>query len=314
MDLTGQATELLRTADACHDEDPPRGAELLRQIDADALNPGQRPLFAFLLNHVLGEKLGLHAEAWTRMRAVLAASGDEAALPLLRHAGVAARQAGDQAAEQGLVARLAAVTQVDTPRAAELIVLAAAGFEIPRLPGEAAARVALAALAPLERHTAWREASGLDGAAAAMTNNIASDLAERPVAELALPPLREAMARAAEWSQSFWHRAGQWVNHARAHYLRAFVANALGDATTAESQARAGLVLLTNFDTEGHEKVDEAFLRSELSHALTRLGRAVDAQVERAQADATIEAVNEEGITRWYRSRVARQQALDAAA
>lgn len=313
MDPTAQATELLQAANACHDEDPTRGAELLRRIDAEALNPGQRPLLAFLLNHVLGEKLGQCAEAWTRVQAVLAASGDEATLPLLRHAGAAARLAGDEAAELGLVARLAAVAKVEAPRAAELIVLAAAGFEIPRLPGEAAARVALAALAPLDQHAAWREAGGLDGAAAVMTNNIASDLAERPVAELGLAPLREAMARAAGWSQSFWHRAGQWVNHERAHYLRAFVANALGDAATAESQARAGLVLLTNFDTQGQEKVDEAFLRSELAHALARLGRPADAQVERAQADAAIEAVNEEGITRWYRSRVARQLALDAA-
>lgn len=314
MDLTAQATELLQAADACHDEDPLRGAELLRQIAADALNPGQRPLFAFLLVHVLGEKLGQYAEAWARVQAVLAASGDEATLPLLRHAGAAARLAGDHAAESSIVIRLATVAKVEAPRAAELVVLAAAAFEIPRLPGEPAARVALAALAPLGRHAAWREAGGLDGAAAVMTNNIASELAERPVAELGLTPLREAMACAAEWSQSFWHRAGQWVHHERAHYLRALVANALGDAATAESQARAGLVLLANFDTEGREKVDEAFLRSELAHALARLGRPADAQVERAQADATIEAVDEEGITRWYRDRVARQQALDAAA
>lgn len=310
MDPT-QATELLETANACHDDDPIRGGELLRQIDTDALNPGQRPLFAFLLNHVLGEKLGEPAEAWARMQVVLAACGEEATLPLLRHAGAAARLAGDHAAEAGLGARLAEVAKVEASRAAELIVLAAAAFEIPRLPGEAAAKVALAALAPLDQHPAWREAGGLDGQAAAMTSNIASELAERPVAELGLAPLREAMVRAAEWSQSFWQRAGRWVNHERAHYLRALVANALGDAATAESQARAGLVLLTNFDTAGQEKVDEAFLRSELAHALARLRRPADAQVERAQADAAIEAFNDAGITEWYRNRVARQQAMN---
>lgn len=314
MDPSAQATELLQSANACHDAEPARGAELLRQIDADALNPGQRPLYAFLLNHVLGEKLGEHSEAWSRQQLVLAACGEEAPLLVLRHAGVAARLAGDAAGEVRIAARLAEVAGAAPARAAELLVLAAAGFEMPRLNGEAAARVALAAMARLEHEPAWRDASGLDAAAAVATNNIASDLLERPVAELGLAPLREAMAQAAGWSQAFWHRAGQWVQHERAHYLRALVANALGDAAAAESQARAGLVLLANFDSRHEEKVDEAFLRSELSHALARLGRSVDAQVERAQADAIVEAVNEVDISNWYRSRVARQQALDAGA
>ena len=171
----------------------------------------------------------------------------------------------------------------------------------------------LAALAPLAGE-AWQQPGALDGATAVMTNNLASDLVERPVTELGSESLRAAMGQAAEWSQVFWHRAGQWVNHARAHYLRAMVANALGDAAQAELQARAGLVLLASFDHGRQETVDQAFLLSELAHALARQGRRAESEVERAQADALAEAFDDPGLDRWYRGRVARQAALDAAA
>jgi hypothetical protein len=311
MDPIAKATELLQAADACHDDDPVQAAGLLRQIDADALNPAQRPRFAYLLNHVLGEKQGLHAEVWLRQQAVLAACRDEVTLPVLRHAGAAARLAGDLGGADHVAARLAGIAQVDRAMAADLLQLTAASFEVPRLEGEAAARAALTALALLTQPT-WRTANALDAAAAAMVNNIASNLVERPLPELSIPSLRQAMAQGAELAQELWHRGGQWVQHERAHYLRALAANALGDAATAEAQARAGLVLLANFDSAGNEKVDEAFLRSELAHALVQLGRPADAQVERTLADATIEALADAGISEWYRSTVARQQALAA--
>lgn len=307
------ADECLQAADACHDEDPPRGAMLLRRIEPTALDESQRPLYAYLLNHVLTEKLGQPIEAWQRQRALLEAAGPQAPLPLLRHAAAAASLAGDAPAEDRLTARLAGVAGVGPAQAAELVGLAAASFRVPSLPGDAAGEAAMAALAPL-RGLAWQRAGGLDAAAGALTNNIANDLAERPLADLRSPPLRMAMAEAATLAQGFWQRAGQWVQHERAHYLRALVANALGDAVEAELQARAGLVLLENFDHEQQERVDQAFLRSELAHALQRLGRPADAQVERAQAEALIEALDEEPISAWHARRMARQAALDAAA
>ena len=312
MDAIALATERLQAADACHDEDPPRGAALLREIDPAALDAGQRPLYAFLLNHVLTEKLGQPAEAWQRQQALLAAAGAETPLPLLRHAGAAAHLAGDLAGETRLTVRLADVAAVPLVQAAELVALAAASFELPSQRGSAAGEAALVALAPLHT-TAWQHASGLDAAAGALTNNIASDLAERPPAELAMAPLRDALAQAATLAQGLWQRAGQWVQHERAHYLRALAANALGDSAEAESQARAGLVLIANFDREGQETVDRAFLLSELAHALARQGRTAEAQVERAQADAIAEAFDDAGLVSWYRQRAARQAALDQA-
>jgi len=312
-DAKALAAECLQAADACHDEDPPRGAMLLRRIDPAALDASQRPLYAFLLNHVLSEKLGQHREAWQSQQALLDAAGPQAPLPLLRHAAAAARLAGDAAGEDRLTARLAAAAGVGPAQASDLVELAAASFRVPSLQADAAGEAAMAALAAL-RGVAWQRPSGLDAAAAALTSNMASDLGERPVQELRSTPLRLAMAEAATLAQGFWHRAGQWVQHERAHYLRALVANALGDTSEAELQARAGLVLLENFDQEQQERVDQAFLRSELAHAMARQGRAADAQVERAQADALVEALDDEEISAWYRRRLARQAALDTAA
>lgn len=311
-DARSRASAWLQAANDCHDDDPARGAALLRRIDPAVLDPGQRPLYGSLLNHVLAEKLGAAAEAWQRQQALLAAAGSELPMPLLRHAAAAARLAGDAAAEDGLTARLATAGGVGPAQASELVGLAAASCTVPRLAGAAAGKAALSALAPL-RGPAWQRASGLDAAAAVATNNLASDLAERPLPELAAGPLRRAMAEAAELSQAFWHRAGQWVHHERAHYLRALVANALGDVPTAEAQARAGLVLLENHDPGGQENVDQAFLRLELAHALARRGEAAEARVERGLADAQAEAFDDPGLTRWYQARVARQAALGAA-
>jgi hypothetical protein len=312
MDAIALAAERLQAADACHDEDPARGAALLREIDPAALDAGQRPRYAFLLNHVLAEKMGQAGEAWQRQQALLAAAGSETPLPLLRHAGAAAHLAGDLAGATRLTARVADVAAVPLIQAAELMALAAASFEVPGLHGDAAGEAALAALAPL--HDApWQRATGLDAAAGALANNIASDLAERPLAELASPPLRDALAQAATLAQGLWHRAGQWVHHERAHYLCALAANALGQPAEAESQARAGLVLIANFDRDGQESVDRAFLLSELAQALAREGRLAEAEVERAQADALADAFDDPALVSWYRRRVARQAELDQA-
>ena len=304
----------LQAADACHDADPARGAALLREIDPGALDPGQRPLYAFLLNHVLTEKLRLPGEAWQLQQALLAVAGPAAPTPLLRHAGAAARLAGDMAGEARVAGQLAASAQASPAQASELLALAAATFSVPGQEGDAAGRAALEGLRPLHG-AAWQQASGLDAGAAALASNLASGLAEeRTPAELQSALVREAASEAVAMAQAFWQRAGQWVHHERAHYLRALVANALGDSTLAAQQARAGLALLDNHDTENAESVDRAFLQLELSHALARQGQAAEASLARAQADALANAFGDSGLTDWFNGRVARQAALDAAA
>ncbi|MBI5268635.1 MAG: hypothetical protein HY856_03060 [Burkholderiales bacterium] len=308
-----RAAVLLQTADACHDDDPPRAAGLLQSLDFAELDAGQRPRVAFLLTHVFAERLGQPGEAWRLQQALLATCGPEAPLPLLRHAAAAARLAGDGAGEAALTSRLADTAGVPPGQAADLVTLAATVFGLSRLHAAQAGEAALAALAPLHG-PAWQSPSALDGPAAALTNNLASELAERPLPELDVPAVRRAMDEGARLAQGFWHRAGQWVQHERAHYLRALVANALGESAMAAEQASAGLVLLANHDTDGQQRVDEAFLRSELAHALSRLGRGADASVERGMADALADAFDDAELVAWYRRRLARQVALDAMA
>jgi hypothetical protein len=313
MDPT-TATARLQAANASHDRDPVRGAALLREIAPAALDPGQRPLYALLLNHVLAEKLHLPAEAWQRQQALLAVAGQAPPMPLLRHAGAAARLAGDTVGESRLGALLAASAGTSPAQAGELLALAAASFTVPGLAGDEAGLAALEGLRPL-RGAAWQQASGLDAAAAALANNLASGLAEeRTPAELRLPAVREAAAEAAALAQAVWQRAGHWVQHERAHYLRALVANALGDATLAAQQAHAGLALLDNHDTEHAQSVDRAFLQLELSHALARQGQAAEASVARTQADTLADAFDDSSLTDWFKGRVTRQAELDAAA
>ena len=45
---------LLDEADACHDDEPARAADMLRRIDPSALPADRLPVLAFLFNHLLG--------------------------------------------------------------------------------------------------------------------------------------------------------------------------------------------------------------------------------------------------------------------
>ena len=172
-------------ADACHDADPPRAAALLAVIDAAALEAGERPLYAFLLNHVLGEKLGDWAQAQHRQDAMLAAAGEAAPPVLWRQAAVAATLAGEAGAARQAIAGLARAAGVTDLQAQELVQLAAAGFQVPRCDAEAAAALAMQALRALDAPH-WHTASVLDTPAAASCNNLAAHLSERPVARASI--------------------------------------------------------------------------------------------------------------------------------
>jgi len=303
------ASESLNAANDCHDDDPARGAALLRGIDAAALKADDWPLYAFLLNHVLIEKLGLPAEANERQHRLLAVAGETPAPVLLRQAAVSALLAGDSVAELAHAAEFGAATSVSTAQAVELVQLAAAALRVPGLGATAAGRLALDALAPLAA-AHWQQTSALDTAAAAQCNNIAGSLAERPLADLADATLREAVERTADWSQVFWQRAGTWVNHERACYLRALVAGALGEAEAARAHARAGLALLDTHDDAQEQSVDRAFLEMEHAFACERLGRAEEAAAAHARADALEADFNDAGLTAWYRQRIERNRLL----
>lgn len=299
----------LAEADACHDADPARAAALLAGIDAAGLEAGERPHFAFLLNHVLGEKLGDWAQARHRQSALLAAA-DEAAPPVLwRQAAVAAMLAGELDAARRAVVGLARAAGVGEPQAQELLQLAAAVFQAPSRDAEPAAALAMHALQALDAPH-WLSASALDTQAAAACNNLAAHLSERPVDELRSAALREAALRAALCSQRLWQRAGDWVNRERACYGVAVAAGAAGDAAAQLEAASDGLALLDRHDTAAEQTVDRAFLELERAHALQRLGRHGEANAARANADALAAAFEDASLTDWYRGRVERHRQL----
>ena len=301
---------LLAQADAIHDDDPPRALEILRRLDLATLSAGRLARLSFLLDHVLGEKFGLWGEALAGQRAVVRCAGVQATAGIFRHAAIAARIVGDTPLARSWTQALAASSDAPLAKAQALVTLGAAGFSVSHHGAEAAGRLALQALHPLAALQA-APGDGLDAAFGAVTNNLASELLERPMDDLAQPELRTALQLAAEHSLRFWQRAGTWVNRERAHYLGAMVANALGEGAAGAAHARSGLALLEAHDQAGEETVDRAFLELELA-----MGQRLADQPGRAEALARALALaarfGEAGLDRWFTDRQTRNEALAA--
>lgn len=315
MKIKTMSTDLqhLDQANACHDDEPSRGAELLHAIDAAQLPPDRRPNLAFLLNHVLGEKLNRWDEALRLQQRVIAAAQPAPALVLWRQAATAARLADDAAATRDTTAAFAQASGAPLDRCAELLQLSAAMFRVPGLDAEQAGKEVLAALAPLAL-PGWQADSALDASVAACTSNIASGLLDRPATALRQGAARAALVGSAEQSQRFWLRAGTWVQHERAFYTRAMVSNTLGEAAFARAHAQAALALIGAHAADHPEDVDRAFIELERWHACTRSGLATEAAEARDNADTLAAQFNDAGLTEWFAQREKTLGALPPAA
>lgn len=302
-------TDLLNEANACHDADVPRGAALLRRIAPAALPTDKLPTYAFLLNHVLGEKLGAWPEALQRQQQLWTLPSPPSVL--WRQTGAAASAAGDEAVLHRAVAAYAEANAVPVAQAFDIIALSAAMYLTPASGALEAARLTMAAIAPFAE-AAWGEACPVDAAAATCLNNIASGLQDRPLTDLRVPELRAALQASAELAYRFWLRAGTWVNAERALYLLAMVGNALGDGAAARAHALAALALLDAHDTEHAEDVDRAFVELERAQACRALGLIDEAAVAAAQSNTLATAFGDAGLTAWFDSRRARLALLPA--
>ncbi len=299
---------LLAQIDALHDDEPQQALEQLRALDISTLSTSRLQRLSFLLDHVFGEKFDLWPEALERQRALVQQAGAHATPAIFRQAAIAAQVAGNVNLTRLWTQALAASADAPLAKARALVSLGAVGFSASRLGAESAGRLTLQALQPLAALHAT-PGNGLDAAFGAVTNNLASDLLERPLDDLAQPDLRTALQLTAEHAQRFWQRAGTWVNRERAHYLCAMAANALGCGTDGVAQARAGLALLDEFDHDGNENVDRAFLELELAMGL-RLSEQTGRAEALARALALAARFGQAWLDRWFADRGARNEAL----
>ena len=299
--------QLLDEAEACHDADPDRGAALIRRIDPAALPGARLPGLAFLLNHVLGEKLGAWAEAHAMFASLLRTAEGEAMPPALwRQAAAAAGLAGDDAAEARCAEALAQATGATAGQVGDVVAFTQTMFRVPGLPAADAA-TAVSDVLPRFAVPGWQDqATPLDAAAAGCANNIASGLIERSAPDLQDPALRRATEAAAQLAERLWQRAGTWVQHERAAYLRALVANAFSEAAQARGHALRALAMIDANDTDHAEDVDRAFLLLEQSRACRALSQGDEARSALAAADALAAQFGDPGLDDWY----ARQRAV----
>ncbi|MEO8125426.1 MAG: hypothetical protein ABI633_15360, partial [Burkholderiales bacterium] len=241
----GTAITRLDDANACHDDDPDRAAVLLRCLDPAQLPAERLPGLAFLLNHVLGEKFDAWGEAHLRHAHLLNAAGAAPVAVLWRQAAAAAQAAGEASDAQRLTASLADAVGASPQMALDVVGLTVAMYRVPKLTHQAAADCTQQALSALrDDAAAWQRPGPFDATVAMCANNIASNLVERPQDELMYAPLRAALQDAAQLAERFWLRAGNWVHHERAAYLRAMVGNALAEAPQAREHALRALALI----------------------------------------------------------------------
>jgi pyrroline-5-carboxylate reductase len=278
------ADEQLVDLDRRHDEEPEAVGDALARFDGSALSAGQLGTYAFLLNHVLGEKLGRWPQALAQLLQVTqATAGESPGLPLLRHLAVAARYAGNAEAAQSAVQRLGQAANVGTSIASTLVELAQLNFA-------SDPRQAQGALPTLARSAAALAPSALDAGFAGSFNNVTNALYYATRAEQLTPALSEALVQGAQAAVLFWRRAGGWMQHERAEYLQAKIALRVGDPLAAIAAAEHGLAVVA---ANGDDPVEQAFLLQLLAAGVERAGQAERAAALRAQVAAlatTLEA------------------------
>lgn len=288
------ASEELDAIDRMHDEAPEEAASRLRALDWAALPADRAPLAAFLLNHVLGEKLGGWGEAAGRIDR-LRKQVVGAPLAVTLHAAVADGLAGRSDSE----AR-GALEAASSPQ------MAACAIELRRLGFAEAQTDALGFAATLgelaQRAAALATGTALDPQLAAGLNNATSRLLDlAPEAGDAL--IREALQTGAAEALRFWQAAGSWVQHERALYLVALVANRVGAPSEARAAAEQALALIA---AHGREEVDRAFLLLQLAGAAAHLGDAAAVRAARSEAHAIRASFTEASLSEWFAAEEAK--------
>jgi hypothetical protein len=304
MSTQAPALSSLDEIERIHDAEPERAAAALRVLDTRELDAAALGTASFLFAHVLGEKLGRWPEAAERIAAALA-SHSEPPPRALRNAAVAARLAGRAEEAHQWQARLASAAGARPEAAALVVDLHALAFTAAEGAAERYAEQ-LGALA--KRAMALPEASQLDASLAAGLNNATSALLD--AAGAAPGPAQAAALRAgAEAARGVWQRAGGWVQHERAEYLRALVLNRCGDAAGALAATQSGLALIA---ANGEEEVDRAFLLLQQAAAQAQLDERAAALDALGSARAIAQSWSDEGLRAWFSDELGKAPGLAA--
>jgi tetratricopeptide (TPR) repeat protein len=217
------------------------------------------------------------AKAWAHLSVTRLLAGDAAAALSAELAYLLARRETFQPAL--IEARFMLVAAlVGSGRAAEAASVYDAALDLARALGEAAP------------HRAVGVAS----------NNLASELLEHPARTAEEDAL---MQRAAEASHEFWLQCGDWRNDERGHYLKALVANALGQPDEALGHVETALAVIA---ANGEAPIDETFLRLAAAHAHKLRGDAAAEAQTLAISDAAAGAWDDDGLKTWYADERAR--------
>ncbi len=284
------ASEELDEIDRIHDQAPHEAVSRLRALEFAQLPQERAALAAFLLNHVIGEKLGAWREAAERveqLRTQLA----EPPLAVVLHAAVADSLAG-RGDSEALAALIAMSSQAAASCAIGLRRLGFATEPIDPLSFAAALRDLASSAEGLVAGTA------LDPQLAAGLNNATSRLLDLDC-DARGPVVREALQAGAAQALRFWRAAGSWVHHERALYLVTLAANRVGAHEQARAAARQALELIA---ANGKQDVDRAFLLLQLAGAEQRLGDAAAALAARRDAETIAGAWTEASLTDWFAS------------
>ncbi len=244
--------ELINNGWARHDKEPEALAGDLEEHFALAETPAHVGAFIQLSNHTIGEHLGDWARACTLAEKAMADRDDAPDLAgpygSLAVAQYLAGRAPDALASEAHAVRLSGADKLSPVVRTRMI---AAGALIGSKRFEEGAKVYDAALALVR---SVEDELDCDRAVAVTSNNLASELVEKPERSPAEDAL---MLEAAQAAREFWKKCGTWENEERAEYLLALVHNKLGQPDKAlEHAGRAIEVIRGN----GKEDVDEAFL------------------------------------------------------
>ncbi|MRD46700.1 hypothetical protein GHT07_05395 [Caenimonas koreensis DSM 17982] len=256
-----------------HDDDPAAAAHALRAMCASAMADKDLPQFSWLVNHVIGEKLGAWSEA-LQLQRLLPPTGP--VVLRLQHAA-AALLAGQAVQAWALQARIAQESGAPAEDARAAVALRVLQYTAESADPHDFAMALLDCARSLPAGPGGRK---LGMAIASSLNNSVSALVERKVLPVDDAAVKSALVEGAQISRGVWGEAGTWMNHERADYLIALCGNRTGEWSIALQAARNGIATI---EANGSEDVDRAFLL-EVARASHGLGDESTRESARAEA------------------------------